>query len=90
MKMSEAQKIIDGEPPGFMVHFEQAGDGFLRSDYFPDKHAGEKLIETEGEAWQLAHAFAKKSIGTAVNIYVISSDFRPVPGYQNQIIENRS
>lgn len=38
MKMQEALDIMEDvrKPAGFMVHFEWAGDGFLRSDYFPD------------------------------------------------------
>ncbi len=91
MKMLEAQRIIDTEPAesGFMVGFEWAGDGVLHSDHFPDKHAGEKLIETQREAWDLAYAFAVKTRGTAVNIRVITSDFKPLPGYQYQTIKNR-
>ena len=88
MKMSEAQKIIDG-PPGFMVHLEWKKNGMLRSDYFPDKHAGEDLIKTETEAWILAGLFAEKTKGKAVNIYVIQSDFAPVPGHRQKLIKNR-
>jgi len=86
MKFAEALKIIEG---GFMVHFEHAGDGFLRSDHFPDKHSGEKLIETEAEAWKLAKRFANNTFGKCVNIYVTKSDFVPVDNYREKMIINR-
>jgi hypothetical protein len=38
-----------------------AENGILRSDHFPDKRSGEKLIETEAEAWVLAGMFARKT-----------------------------
>ena len=78
MKMEEAQEIINGEDKGFMVHFDECGDGMLRSNYFPDKHAGEALIGTEDEAWELAASFANKTYGKMVNIYVIDHNFKPV------------
>ena len=92
MKYYEALKIInEGLNPGFMVHFEWKKGGMLYSDYFPDKHAGEKLIESEEEAWELAKRFARKTVGKCVNIYVIKgSDFTPVDGYKNKEIENRN
>lgn len=88
--MNEALEIIINEnQQGFMVSFERCGDGFLRGDYFPDKHAGEKLIFTEEEAWELAVKFANKMKGKAVNIYVTGSNFVPVSGYELKIITNR-
>lgn len=90
MKMQEAMDIINKkEEKGYMVNFEHAGDGFLRSDWFPDKKAGEKLIATEEEAWELAKKFAEKTFGKCVNIYVTDANFRPVQFYKDQIIVNR-
>ncbi len=91
MKMSEAMEVIEGkwELAGYMVSFSHAGDGFLRSDHFPDKHAGEKLIPTEIEAWRLANSFAAATKGRCVNIYVVDSRFCPVNGYKDKLIENR-
>lgn len=90
MKYHEALKIINKEPDrGFMVSFEWRRDGMLYSDHFPDKHAGEKLIETEEEAWVLARKFAANTKGRCVNIYVVKSNFVPVAGYKSKYIENR-
>lgn len=84
-------KIIKGESSiiGFMIHFEHAGDGFLRSDHFPDKHGEEPLIKTEIKAWRLANSFAVNTKGRCINIYVIDQDFNPVKDYENKKIENR-
>lgn len=89
MKMSKAMEIIEGQKAGFMVSLEWKKGGMLYGDYFPDKHAGEELIATEKEAWMFAAEFAKKTVGKAVNIYVINADFTPVDGYRNKYIENR-
>ena len=89
MKLSEALEIIDDKPKGFMVSFECKLGRILTSDYFPDKHAGEPLIETEAEAWELARSFAEKTKGKYINIYVINHEFSPVPGYESKKIENR-
>lgn len=90
MKMKEAQAIIDAPyATGYMVSFEHLDGLGLRSDHFPDKHAGEPLIETKIEAWSLADRFARKTVGRCVNIYVIDSNFNPVPGYKRLMIENR-
>ena len=92
MKMQEALDIMEKvpKPAGFMVHFEWAGDGFLRSDYFPDVHAREPPIATEDEAWQMAAKFAAKKRKRCVNVYVIRrEDFAPVPRYRERMIENR-
>lgn len=90
MKYHEALKVInEGLNQGFMVSFEWKDGCILGSDHFPDKHAGEKLIETEEEAWELARKFARKTKGKCVNIYVIKSDFTPVEGYKSQYMENR-
>lgn len=61
----------------------------LASDYFPDKHAGEALIASEDEAWDLATKFAARTKGRCVNIYVIKANFSPVDGYRARLIENR-
>lgn len=91
MKMRDALKMmaVGIKPKGYMVHFEWAEGGMLRSDHFPDKHAGEALIAGEEEAWVLAYAFAQKTTGKCVNIYVIQDDFTPVPNYAAQKITNR-
>ena len=82
MKMSEALRIINSEKPkGYMVSFEVKEGSICRGDYFPDKHAGEPLIETEQEAWDIARKFASKTDINIVNIYVVHHDFRPVDGY---------
>ena len=73
MKLEKALEIIGEKEKGYMVSFEVSGGGVLRSDHFPDKHAGEPLIETEGEAWELAEKFAKSTGNEVVNIYVIDN-----------------
>jgi len=88
MRMNKAISIIKGDA-GFMVNFEHVKSGFLLSDHFPDKHAGERLIETEDEAWDLARKFADKTKGKCVNIYVTDHDFMPVDGYEEKEIKNR-
>lgn len=86
MKNIEAMKIIDehetriNEPTGYMVSFERREHGVLRSNYFPDKHAGEPLIKTEEEAWELAERFDNAT--SYVNIYVVDQRFVPVDGYK--------
>jgi hypothetical protein len=89
MKMKEAEQIINGEIEGFMVSFEWKEGGILRSDYFPEKHAGEPLIKTEKEAWMLASEFARKTRGKVVSLYVVDSSFKPVANYRLKYIENR-
>ena len=102
MKMKEAMAIIrksekakeksiekarKEKTTGFMVHFEVRERSILAARYFPDKHAGEKLIKTEEEAWELAHRFAKATPENYVNIYVIRGDnFVPVVGYNARAI----
>ena len=90
MKYNDALRIIEeGFNEGFMVSFEWTEGGLLRSDHFPDKHAGEKLIGTEATAWALARKFARKTTGRCVNIYVVKSDFSPVKNYKLGYITNR-
>ena len=91
MKMEEAFSVINKnrEYTGYMVSFERKKGSLLFSDHFPDKHAGEKLIKTEKEAWALARAFAEKTIGECVNIYVINDNFAPVENYKANYIKNR-
>ena len=82
MKMQDALDIIEKKEKGFMVHFEKREGHLLKSDYFPDKHAGEELISTEDEAWELAVKFAKStSPAEIINIYVIDNNFNPVKDY---------
>lgn len=89
MKMRDALDRIEGKTTGFMVSFEWYGDGFLRSDHFPDKHSGEKLISSENEAWELCNKFAQAMKGKVCNLYVIDQNFSPVNGYEARKIENR-
>lgn len=92
MKMSKALAVIAaGElDPGFMVHFERREDGLLVTDYFPDKHAGEPMIATEEEAWELAQKFAAATVDRCVNVYVVGANFSPVKGYEGRKIKNRN
>ncbi len=78
MKYKEALKIIDKLSKGYMVSFDVVGGGVLKSDYFPDKHAGEELIKTKQEAWDLAGKFAKATTNEIVNVYVVNENFIPV------------
>ena len=90
MRMEDALKIINKEEnEGYMVTFEWIEGGILRSDHFPDKHAGETLIKTEGEAWEMAVRFAYQTKGRTCNVYVIDSSFGPVGGYKEREIKNR-
>lgn len=89
MEHQEALDIIHNKPKGFMVHFEWHGDGFLRGDHFPAKHAGEALIPTEWEAWELANRFARATKGRTCNLYVMDDDFNPVKDYKKREIVNR-
>jgi len=90
MKYDEALKIINEDiNSGYMVAFEWKKGCMLHSDYFPDKHAGEKLIETEEEAWALAKKFADKTKGKVVNVYVVYENFIPVKNYKDRYIKNR-
>ena len=89
MKMDDALAIIDSGN-GFLVTFEVVAGGGLLSDHFPDIREGEEPIASEDEAWALAKAFAKKTYGKCVNIYVIHSEnFAPVKGYDSKKIVNR-
>jgi hypothetical protein len=86
MKFQDALEIINKKPKGFMVHFEWIKDGILQSDFFPDKHEGETLIETAVEAQDLLIKFAENTKGKTCNLYVIDSEFRPITDY---ILKNR-
>lgn len=86
-KEKSIEKARKEKTGGFMVHFEVRERSMLSSRYFPDKHAGEKLIKTEEEAWDLAHRFAKATPENYVNIYVIHGvNFVPVTGYNARAI----
>ena len=92
MKFAEVLEIIKKNDIdiGYMVSFKRKVGSLLFSDYFPEKLAGEKLFETEDEAWEYAKKFANATKGTCVDIYVIKGDtFAPVEGYQRQLIVNR-
>ena len=88
MKLNEAIDIINskinGVGSGYMVHFELVEGSVLKSDHFPDKHAGEKLIESEESAWELADKFARATGSDYINIYVVDERWRPVAGYDAQ------
>ena len=91
MLMKEALVILDQnknkKSKGFMVSFEVKEGSLLRSDYFPDKHAGEDLINSEEEAWAFAYWFANASEPEYVNILVIDSTFSPVKGYSEKMFK---
>ena len=89
MKLATAKDMI-GNPvtPGFMVRFHKYEGGGMISDNFPDKHAGEELIETEEEAWELARQSAAATRQSEYGgIYVIDGDFRPVKDYKSKKIK---
>jgi len=88
MKFDEAMKIIDNHV-GYMVCFEKRIRGCLATDYFPDKHEGEELIESEEYAWELAEKFARRTKGSCVNIYVVDENFYPVKNYASRKISNQ-
>jgi len=87
MKFQEALDIIEIKEKGFMVSFEKREGGILSSDHFPDKLAGEELIPTLDEAWELAERFAKATDDTYVNIYVVDKNFAPVVNYERSILK---
>lgn len=91
MRMSEAVEIINGPAQiGYMVAFSRKDGSFLTSDHFPDKGAGEPLIESEERAWELAWEFAAKTVGRYVEIFVMDYRYVPVPGYEARMIDNRT
>jgi len=84
MKMKDALELIKDiqkVETGYMISFEKKEGGMLVSDHFPDKHAGEELIETEYSAWELAKDFAEVSKDKYINIYVVNSSFEPILTY---------
>jgi len=88
MKMEEVERLIlEHNNSGFMVSFDWYGDGLLRRDWFPDKNAGEKLIETKEEANELAEKFALAMKGKVCNLYVMNRIFECIEDYV--IIKNR-
>lgn len=90
MKLSEAMRIIESGPSGYMVTFERVDGPVLVSDHFPDVRAGEPPIPTEDEAWNLAERFAASTRGKCVYVYVIRrEDFTPVSDYKSRMIVNR-
>ena len=84
MKMREALDIIDGKPRGYMVSFERREGCMLGSGHFPDKYAGEPLIESEWQAWDLARRFAATAPPEYIHICVIGHDFVPLKGYRER------
>lgn len=90
MKFEQAINIINNVPKGFYVVFERVRDKILESDMFPDSQSGEQPIKTEAEAWALAQAFAARTWGKYVNIYVVhAEDFKPVQNAEFKMIRNR-
>jgi hypothetical protein len=89
MRLLDALSTICGtmRPSGYRVHFERVEGRILASDYFPGE--GEATLKEEETAWALARAFAERTKGVCVNIYVVDDRFVPVPGYQQKMIENR-
>lgn len=89
MKLAEAAAIIgkpESQRTGYMVHFERKEGRMLIGDYFPDKHAGETLIQDLEDAWCWARLFAAKMKGSVCNVYVIGADFVPVAGYRDHVL----
>jgi len=92
MKMQTAMAIIEKrDKNGFMVNFERRERNGWSSDHFPDKDAGEPLIQTEEEAWEFATQFAKatKDNCDIREIYVINEYFYPVEDYADKILKSR-
>lgn len=90
MKLKEALDIIENhenrKKGGYMVSFERIEGGSLASDYFPDKHSGEKLLDSIAYAWEMAYKFYESTDSDIVNIYVIDSNFSPVGDLDNLIL----
>lgn len=91
MRMNEALSVmaVGFRPKGYMVAFEHLEGRILRGDHFPDCRAGETPIASEELAWVMAYAFAQKTTGKCVNIYVVDDSFSPVKDYHERKIENR-
>jgi len=95
MKYKVALKIIEEKEysGGYIVDFIWVEtEGNIRktwADHFPDKDAGEKLIPTEEEAWELAKRFAAGTVGECIDIGVVREDFTPVEGCLDKMIRNR-
>jgi hypothetical protein len=91
MKHQEALDIINnsGKSKGFMISFDRIRGIMIEGHHFPDKHAGEELIETEGEAWELARKFADATFRECINIRVIDHKFRPLKTGFCEVIRNR-
>ena len=89
MKWEEVRAIINkaDRQYGYRISFEWYGDGFLRSDYFPERD--ETLIESENTAWKIAKMFANRMKGKVCNVYVTDQDYMPVREYKNKMIKNR-
>ena len=99
MKYEDALNIIDPRPDiedtgDYAVTFECQEGSVLRSDHFPDLHAGEKPIVGLKSAWQHAKKFAACTDDSIVNVYVIhalgKNRFSPVKGYDAQLLKRYS
>jgi hypothetical protein len=81
MKLTEVEIAIS-EDYGYLVHFERCGDGFLKSDYFPDVKDGEEPFKTKVDAEKVGADYAKATEGKTCNFYLVRSDsFRPIGGW---------
>lgn len=86
MKLVEALDIINAEPQGYRVTFYWKEGPILRSDFFPDRD--ELPFTTENVAWTFATRFGEKTKGKCVDIYVVHTDFTPVEGYREKMINS--
>jgi len=88
MKIKEAVAIMNGHQEtqeGFLVHFFEKLKGALLRRHFPDIKSGEKLIETEEKAWELARKFTDTTSDEKfVHIYVTDQHHCPVNGYKQK------
>ena len=84
MRVDEARALC-AKLTGFLVSYEERKRGILESGCIPWPHYdGEPPFGSEAEAWSFARFFADNAPDRFVNIYVVTANFRPVPGYQDQ------
>ena len=75
------------EGEGYMISFEKLYGGFLGSNHFPDKHAGEALIANREQAEEIARRFAHVTGDLTCNVYIINHKFSPM--FENRIVHKR-
>lgn len=82
MKFSDFQKLLEQppKPTGYMINWELRENGMLCSNYTPDKHAGEPLIESYEVALKMAQKLASMDLNgdKYVNICVVERSFNRV------------